>query len=322
MASKRVRTTARGSALRRAPLTVALVALGACAPGDDPWVPPWDAADRPPGEDAGGDEGGPPPDVPADALDGADEGGPPPDVPVDGRDETPPPPDVPADEGSIGPVEPPLGGASAGSGGEAPVAGELRTAGAIQYRLVVPSSYAASRPSALLLVYSGTEGGAAMTANMQSVAAFVGLDDCIIAVLDGTTYRGDGAAGATVLDALRGSYNIDNDATWLLSESAGTTAGLELGLRLRPSYFAAYWANDVNAAATPARTAAELGFAPWGNAGPGGDFADAAAIVAAMRTAGYRLPADAPYSGPGAGVHGSTDQFLAACQFFPGKTRR
>jgi hypothetical protein len=192
----------------------------------------------------------------------------------------------------------------------------------VQYRLVVPAGYAPSRPTPLLVVFSGTEGGAAMTNNLQSVAGYVGIAEFIFAVLDGTTYYGDGAAGEAVLDDVRARYNIDNDATYLLSESAGTSAGLQLGLSLRQSYFAAYWANDVNASAVPARTADELGFAPWGNAGPGGDFADARAIVDGMRAAGYRLPADAPYSGAGAGVHGSTEQFLAACSFFPGKRRR
>jgi hypothetical protein len=201
-------------------------------------------------------------------------------------------------------------------------AGELRTTGRVQYRLIVPAGYSASRPSPLLVVFSGTEGGAAMTSNLQSVASYVGIDGFIIGVLDGVDYYGDGAAGEAVLDDVRGRYNIDNDATYLLSESAGTSAGLQLGLSLRQTYFAAYWANDVNASAVPTRSAAELGFAPWGNAGPGGDLPDARAIVDGMRTAGYRLPADAPYSGAGAGVHGSTEQFLAACRFFPGKSRR
>ena len=40
-----------------------------------------------------------------------------------------------------------------------------------------------------------------------------------------------------------------------------------------------------------------------------------------MQTAGYRLPDPAPYDGPGAGQHGSTDQFLAAMSWFPGKSR-
>jgi hypothetical protein len=41
-----------------------------------------------------------------------------------------------------------------------------------------------------------------------------------------------------------------------------------------------------------------------------------------MKAAGYRLPADAPYSGPGSTSHGSTQQFLAALAFFKGKSRQ
>ena len=115
--------------------------------------------------------------------------------------------------------------------------------------------------------------------------------------------------------------DIDNDRTWLLSESAGTGAGLQLAFHLRPTYFAAFWANDVNTSDTPGQTADDLGFAPWGNAGPGGDYNDANIIVDGMEAAGYRLPADAPYSGTGSNQHGSTEQFLAAVSFFPGKSR-
>ena len=143
---------------------------------------------------------------------------------------------------------------------------------------------------------------------------------CLVAVLDGT--RASAADGAAVLDAVRADYDVDNDRTWLLSESAGTREGLVLGLDTRQAWFAAYWANDVNTASTPARTAADLGFAPWGNAGPGGDLANATAIVDGMRTAGYQLPSDAPYSGTGSTTHGSTDQFLAAVSFFSDKRRR
>jgi len=58
-----------------------------------------------------------------------------------------------------------------------------------------------------------------------------------------------------------------------------------------------------------------------GDAGPGGAFSEASIIVTGMDGAGYRLPGDAPYSGPGANQHGSTDQFLAAVSFFAGKSR-
>ena len=76
------------------------------------------------------------------------------------------------------------------------------------------------------------------------------------------------------------------------------------------------------AGAAPVTTAAELGFAPWGNSGPGGNYSAANYIVDGMRAAGYRLPTPAPYDGPGAGTHGDQNQFIAALQFFPGKSRQ
>ena len=83
-----------------------------------------------------------------------------------------------------------------------------------------------------------------------------------------------------------------------------------------------YWVNDVNANGAPMLSAAELGFQPYGNVGPGGDFVDANAIVAAMQAADYRTPPPAPYDGPGSDTHGDTNQFIAAMQWFPGKTRQ
>jgi hypothetical protein len=192
----------------------------------------------------------------------------------------------------------------------------------VSFVLIVPSTYKPATPTRMMIVYSGTEGASVMAQNLLQVAGYSKLGDVIFAVLDGKVYNGNAQAGAAALDHVRAAYNIDNDRTFLLSESAGTSAGLELGLGLRQSYFAAYWANDVNASASPAKTAAQLGFAPWGNAGPGGQFAAAAAIVKGMKNAGYRLPADAPYSGAGSGTHGSTQQFLAAMAFFNGKSRK
>jgi len=218
-------------------------------------------------------------------------------------------------------IVPPIGGSSGGTGGSSAPNGSPASAGGVSYIIIVPGSYQQATPTRLMIVYSGTEGAQMMTNNLLQVAGPYGLGDVIFAVLDGVTYYGNGAAGATVLDDVRARYNIDNDRTFLLSESAGTSAGLQLGFELRQSYFAAFWANDVNAQSTPAQSAAELGFAPWGNAGPGGDYPDANAIVAGMQSAGYRLPADAPYSGAGAGTHGSTEQFLAAMAFFSGKSR-
>ena len=228
---------------------------------------------------------------------------------------------LPIDGSSTG-VVPPLGGSSGGSGGSVAPSGTSVTASGVSFTLVVPSSYIQTSPNRFMIVYSGTEGEATMVSNLLNVAPMVGLGDVIFAVLDGVDYNGNGAAGATALDYVRDNYNISNDETFLLSESAGTTAGLSLGLDLRQSYFAAYWANDVTASASPSQDAASLGFAPWGNAGPGGNFTDANAIVNGMSTAGYRLPADAPYSGAGASTHGSPEQFISAMEFFNGKSRQ
>jgi len=159
-----------------------------------------------------------------------------------------------------------------------------------------------------------------MTQNLLNLSQ-TGIGGFLCAVLDGVTYYGVGSAGATALDDVRARYDVDNDRTYLLGESAGTTAALQLGFHLKQPYFAAYWANDVNAPDAPAQTAAQLGFAPWGQAGPGGDYTDANAIASAMHAAGYQLPSPAPYAGTGAGTHGDLDQLVAALSFFPGKSR-
>jgi hypothetical protein len=216
-------------------------------------------------------------------------------------------------------LDPPAGGSSGGSGGGAANGDVRMTPTGVTYRVIAPGG---GGPLPAMVVYSGTEGGATMTSNLLMLAGFTGNDGTVFAVLDGVDYNGDGMAGADVLDHVRAQYDVDNDRTYLLSESAGTTAGLELGLELRQSYFAAYWANDVNASRLPQLDAAALGFAPFGNAGPGGDFADADAIVGGMEDAGYRTPEPSPYDGTGAGDHGSPDQFIAALQWFPGRTRQ
>jgi len=221
---------------------------------------------------------------------------------------------------------PPLDGSSGGSGGGSYPDGTTVTADGVTYRLIVPP--AIGDPAAFMVVYSGTEGGAMMMQNMLQFvdADYAGMGSVIVGILDGSDYFEDGATGAAdgavMIDDVRSKYDVDNDRTFLLSESAGTTSGLVLGFEVRQPYFGAFWANDVNAVRTPGQTADELGFAPWGNAGPGGDYADADAIVAGMEAAGYRLPADAPYSGAGSDTHGSTDQFIAAVSFFEGKNRQ
>jgi hypothetical protein len=223
------------------------------------------------------------------------------------------------DDPGTSPVDPPIGGSSGGTGGGA-ASGETRVTavGSITYRIIAPGG---AGPHPLMIVFSGTEGGSAMTSNLASTKDYCGIGSFIFAVLDGVDYWENGQAGAYVLDHVRGMYDVDNDRTYLLSESAGTRAGLQLGLDLRQSYFAAYWANDVNASATPTLATSELGFAPYGNAGPGGDWPDANAIVNGMVAAGYRCPAPAPYDGAGSGTHGSTEQFLAALSWFAGKSR-
>ena len=236
-----------------------------------------------------------------------------------GKDKGQPPP---ADKGAPpSKVVPPLKGASGGKGGAVSSSGSLQSVKGTSYIIITPSGYSASAPTPLLVVISGTEGYQVMAQNLRSVAGYAGLTGLIFAVLDGKATYNNGQAGADVLDQVRASYNVDNDRTYLLSESAGTRAGLQLGLNLRQSYFAAYWANDVNASAAPARAAAQLGFKPWGNAGPGGQYSLANSIVAGMKGAGYQLPSQAPYAGTGAGQHGSTQQFIAAAKFFVGKSR-
>jgi len=221
--------------------------------------------------------------------------------------------------GTTGNGTPPFGGSSKGSGG-GPASGDMKQAGSINYNLIIPSSPASPMP--LCIVYSGVEGGQAQTMDLLGIGPMVGADGIAFAVLDGTAYNGDGNAGATVLDDLRSKYDVDNDRTYLLGESAGTTAAEQLGFHLRQSYFAAYWANDVIAPDAPAQTAAQLGFHPWGQAGPGGDVPDATSIVMAEQSAGYRLPNPAPYNGPGSDSHGDQQQYTAAISFFPGKARQ
>jgi hypothetical protein len=278
---------------------LALLAFTGCDQDSDYTVPDADAAAEP--------DGAPDVSIPDGTEDPVDE------TPVDD-----PLPDPVEEDPGTATLVPPAGGTSGGSGGAA-AAGESRVTGSgVSYHLIAPGG---AGPHPLMIVYSGTEGGSMMTSNIQSVAAYCGVSTFIFGILDGVVYRGNASAGADVIDHIRGMYDVDNDRTYLLSESAGTTAGLALGLDLRQSYFAAYWANDVNASAVPTLTAAELGFAPYGNAGPGGDYPDANVIVNGMIEAGYRCPAPAPYDGPGCGTHGSTEQFLAAMQWFPGKTR-
>lgn len=216
-------------------------------------------------------------------------------------------------------VFPPLGGTSGGSGGtDGPESQDL-SAGPVPYVLLAPSGSASGRSRSFLIIISGAQGATVLMSSVARVAPLHDLGDTIIAVLDGRTCTG--GEGVVVLQAVRAAYDIDNDRTWLLSEPAGTAAGLDLAFHEAPSYFAAYWANDVTEQDEPEMSAAELGFVPSGNTCPGGNLPDAEAIVAAMADAGWNLPADAPYSGVGADTHASVGGFLAALDFFPATSR-
>jgi hypothetical protein len=142
------------------------------------------------------------------------------------------------------------------------------------------------------------------------------------AVVDGAVYNLDQQVGADVLDDVRALYDVDNDRTFVLSESAGTVSGFVTAMATRQSYVAAFWANDINASVDPELTADELGFEPYGNCGPGGEFEGCNHVVSAMQAAGYRTPPPAPYDGPGAGTHGDPNQFVAAVSWFAGKSRQ
>ncbi|TET33471.1 MAG: hypothetical protein E3J72_16765 [Planctomycetota bacterium] len=214
--------------------------------------------------------------------------------------------------GTSGTGEPPFGESSNGSGGGA--SGDF---------ILVNASAASGGPTPLLIVYSGTEGSSAMASNLNGM-----LSSSIMAVVfDGRQYMsGDsGGDGAAALDQCREKYNIDNDRTYLLGESAGTGGARDLSMQ-RQSYFAAYWANDVEQPMSSwqaPKTAAELGFAPWGQIGPGGQPAAATdPIIQRMRDAGYRLDDPSPYAGPGCNQHGSFEQLQAALAWFVGKTRQ
>jgi hypothetical protein len=159
-----------------------------------------------------------------------------------------------------------------------------------------------------------------MTAALNQNIPQTGTSSIIFAVLDGYVSTKEQCCAA--MDYVRANYNISNDRTYMISESAGTSVGMQVAFDVRQSYFAAYWANDVMCAGAPAKTAAQLGFAPWGNASAGGNFTDADTIVANMKAANYRTPADAPYTGTGYDQHGNPEQLRAAMRFILGKTRQ
>lgn len=297
-------------------VTLALLVVNACGGHERPSTEGTGLPFDPAGSETGSkDEGGVGDDGPAPGLDSSDSGG----AGSGGHDSsTSGGEDDGADTDDLPPLEPPAGESSKGSGGPSGAGIALETPQGEQYRIITPQG---SGPYELLLVISGVEGAQTMTNNLVGLAGQTQTAHMLRAVVDGEVYFGDEMVGEHVLDDVRSRYDVDNDHTYLLSESAGTISGLSVGLVRRQSYFAAYWANDINAGTDPVKTAEEIGFAPYGGVGPGGELAGAEDLIAGMQAAGYRTPPPAPYDGPGAGVHGDPNQFIYALSWFDGKSR-
>lgn len=221
-------------------------------------------------------------------------------------------------------IQPPRGASSRGSGGGTAPTGSFVTVGAVQYALIVPSAYRANQPAPLVVVVAGAQGAAALANALLLNAASVGPSGAILAVVDAMIYVDAAGAAAQTLDDVRARYNVDNDRTYLLGDAEGVAAAFELGLQRRQSWFAALWGNDLVAVplSRPARSAAEVGVAPWANVSPGGLTVFARQVVAALREGGYRLPQDAPYGGSGATTRGSVAAQQAALRFFADKVRQ
>ncbi|MBK8480756.1 MAG: hypothetical protein IPL40_06235 [Proteobacteria bacterium] len=221
-------------------------------------------------------------------------------------------------------IEPPRAGTSRGSGGGASPAGGFVSVGAVQYVLIVPSGYRSTQATPLVIVVAGSQGATSLASALLLNTASVGPSGAILAVVDSQLYLDAAGAAAQMLDDVRARYNIDNDRTYLLGDAEGVAAAFELGLQARQSWFAALWGNDLVAVplSRPARSAAQVGVAPWANISPGGLTAFAIEVLAALRQGGYRLPEDAPYSGRGATTRGSAAAQQAALQFFANKVRQ
>lgn len=220
-------------------------------------------------------------------------------------------------------IQPPRSASSRGSGGGTAPTGSFVTVGAVQYALIVPSAYRATQATPLVIVLAGAQGAAALSNALLLNAASVGPSGAIIAVVDALLYVDAAGAAAQMLDDVRARYNVDNDRTYLLGDAEGVAAAFELGLQRRQSWFAALWGNDLVAVplSRPARSAAEVGVAPWANVSPGGLTVFARQVIAALRAGGYRLPDDAPYGGSGAATRGSAAAQQAALRFFANKVR-
>jgi hypothetical protein len=220
--------------------------------------------------------------------------------------------------GDLPDLDPPAGESSGGAGGPQGSGVVLQTPTGEEYRIITPNG---PPPYEFLLVLSGVEGGPAMTNNLLSLGGQTGTNHMLRAVIDGKIYFNNETVGERVLDDVRNRYDVDNDRTYLLSESAGTISGLYVGFVHRQSYFAAYWANDINAGTDPVLHADDIGFAPYGGVGPGGEIQGANDLVNRMNAKGYKLPPPAPYDGPGYQTHGDINQFIYALGWFDGKTR-
>ena len=261
-------------------------------------------------------------------------------VPPPAAPTTTPAPTTPTTPSPAAPAgTPPRGGSSGGTGGQAGLNGDRIDRAGVEYYMFVPANYNGA-PTPFLFVFTGVEGAVqqslgSLVSPLPGETDFlkiwipqVGLSNFIIAIVDSPAYSLKGVkdaaladVGAKVIDDVRSLYNIDNDRSNLLGESMGTSAGETMGFHLRQGWWASYYLNDVVKVDAPAQTAAQLGYAPWSQVGPGGAYNTANSLVANLRTAGYQLPAVAPYNGVGSNMHGSPDQLMEAYRFFAGKVR-
>ena len=118
-------------------------------------------------------------------------------------------------------ADPPLDQSSEGSGGaDAALTASLQASG-VDYLLLAPTGSAVGHRRPFLLVIAGAESARGMMNNLQQVAEYGGIDNALIAVVaasDGVT----ASDAAVVLDAVRASFDVDNDRTWLLSDTVGS----------------------------------------------------------------------------------------------------
>jgi len=220
-------------------------------------------------------------------------------------------------------VDPARGGSSRGNGGTQAPSGRLEYVEQTPVLLLVPNVYTSAIAASLVIAISGSAGPPTLLADLSAVLQSEGPPDSIVVIVDGRSSTGVADVAGAVLDDVRQRYNVDNDRTYLFADSTGVSAGLELALRDRQSYFAAVWFNDITSSdvAQPLDDVGSLGFAPWANVGPGGALNTAVRMVNALSQAGYRLPTIAPYRGPGSDTPGSIDQLSAAFEFFADKSR-